>query len=144
MAYSDVRKALRVAAYNFLISQSFSDSDIQWENENFSSAGKTQWASVSFSPVQPFLVTLGSQGRDRLTGFLQIDFSVIKGLVNHDFVYDYVDAARQYFKTGFSFSDNNQNVIIESCGAAPAFIVDNSFKIPISIEFRADIPRTTP
>jgi hypothetical protein len=141
MADSDSEKALLTAAKTFLEAQGFTGA-IKWENDGFDPSGKTKWASVFFVPNQPEPVTLGQQGDDRQTGFLQIDFNIPQGKGSGS-MRVWTNAARQTFVAGKSFTENGQIVVIMSVGTGQGRNVDNWFRKSVTIAFRTDLQRAS-
>jgi hypothetical protein len=140
MADSNAQAALLVAAKTFLTGQGLAASSIAWENQVFDPAGKSVWASVFFVPNAPFVVSLGQQGRDRGTGFLQIDLNIPQGSGEGP-LRTWEDAARAYFITGRVFSQSGQEVILTSCGMSQGRKVDNWFRKSLTVAFRTDFHR---
>lgn len=141
MSDSDAEKALLTAAKTLLDAQGFA-SATKWENQDFDPSGKTKWASVFFVPNQPEPVTLGVQGDDRQTGFLQIDFNVPQGKGSGQ-MRTWTDAARQSFVAGKTFTENGQIVRITSAGTGQGRNVDNWFRKSVTIAFRTDLQRAS-
>jgi hypothetical protein len=140
MSQSDAQKALVAAAQSFLTAQGFASDSVNWENQNFDPAGKPKWASVFYVPNQPNAVSMGRQGLDRITGFLQIDFNVPQGSGDGAF-HALVDAARLEFSAGKVYTRNGVAVIVESTGISQGRIIDNFFRKSLTIVFRADLQR---
>jgi len=129
------------AAKTLLEAQGFTGA-IKWENAKFDPSGKTKWASVFFVPNEPVPVTLGEQGTDRQTGFLQIDFNVPQD-TGTGAMRAWANAARQTFVAGKSFTENGQIVIVMSAGTGPGRNVDNWFRKSVTIAFRTDFQRAS-
>ncbi len=141
MADTDSEVALLTAAKTLLDAQGFG-SATNWENDGFDPSGKTKWASVFFVPNQPEPVTLGQQGDDRQTGFLQIDFNIPQGKGSGQ-MRAWLNAARQTFVAGKSFTQNGQIVIVTTAGATQGRNVDNWFRKSVTIAFRTDLQRAS-
>ncbi len=141
MADSDAEKALLTAAKAFLDAQGF-DGNINWENDGFDPSGNSPWASVFFVPNQPDPVTLGVQGSDRQTGFLQIDFNISQGEGSGK-MRTWTNAVRQTFVAGKSFTENGQIVIVSSVGYSAGRNVDNWYRKSVTIAFRTDLQRAS-
>lgn len=116
MADTDAEKALLIAAETFLEANGFTGK-ISWENDGFDPSGKTQWASVFFVPNDPEPVTLGVQGSDRQTGFLQIDVNVPQN-TGSAAMRDWQNAGRAEFVAGKSY--RLDDVVVVSGGGVEA------------------------
>lgn len=144
MADADAQGALLSAAYTFLTTgaNALGASDISWPNVAFDSAGKSLWASVHFVPNDPTPVSLGNQGLDRGTGFMQIDLNVpvntgdvtLRAMENK---------GRAFFIVGKTFTQSGQAVRVISCGMSPGRIVDNFWRKHLTIAYRTDFTRTS-
>ena len=139
MADSDIKKALLTAAKTFLEAQGFTGA-IHWENRVFDPSGLQKWASIFHIPNQPSVVTLGTGGLDRETGFLQIDFNIPQntgdGALN-----TWADAARGEFIAGKSYTFSGQTIIILNTGIGAGRNVDSWFRKSLTINYRADLTR---
>jgi len=139
MADTDVEKALLTAAKSFLDANGFTGA-INWENSIFDPAGKSKWASVFFVPNVPDVLTLGTQGDDRMTGFLQIDLNVPQGTGGGS-MRPWLDASRQTFVAGKTFTQSGQKVAVISAGWGQGRNVDNWFRKSLTVAFRSDLQR---
>jgi hypothetical protein len=142
MADSDTIGALMVAVNTFLTAapRSLPTASIAWENKVFDPAGKAIWARVSHVPNTPTVATLGRGGRDRGTGFVQIDLNVPEG--GGDGVFRaWEDYARAFFVAGETFTRNGQTVRVISCGVSQGRNVDNWFRKSITVVYRSDFTR---
>lgn len=144
MAESDTQGALLAAVSDYLTggSPSIAATAIAWENVDFDPAGKAVWARVTFTPNQPQVVTLGSQGTDRGNGFVQVDINVPLG-GGDSVLRDWYDAARAYFIAGRVFTQSGQSAIILACGDMAGRKVDNWFRKSITISYRSDFQRNS-
>ncbi len=141
MSDSDAEVALLTAAKTLLDAQGFG-AVTQWENDDFDPSGKTKWASVFFVPNQPEPVTLGQQGDDRQTGFVQIDFNIPQNTGSGQ-MRPWTNAARQAFVAGKTFTENGQIVRVTSAGVTQGRNVDNWFRKSVTIAFRTDLQRAS-
>lgn len=141
MADTDAEVALLTAAKTFLEAQGFTGA-IQWENTEFDPSGQEKWASIFFVPNTPEPVTMGIQGSDRQTGFLQIDLSVPQN-TGAGAMRTWQNAARQLFVAGKTFTEAGQIVRVISAGWTPGRPVDNWFRKSLTIAFRTDFQRAT-
>jgi len=140
MAKSHIEKALLTAANAFLVAQGF-DGKISAENIKFTPETDSEDASLFFVPNAPGVVTLGSGGRDRETGFLQIDLNIPLGTGTAE-MRDWTDAAYVEFTAGKTYSESGQVVRILSCGENQGGNVDNWFRKSLTVAFRPDLTRT--
>lgn len=139
MADSDIKKALVTAAKTFLEAQGFTGA-IQWENKTLDPGGLPKWASIFFVPNQASVVSLGTGGLDRQTGFMQIDFNVPQNTGDGAFN-AWEDAARAEFIAGKSYTLNGISTIIINAGFGPGRNVDSWFRKSLTISYRADLTR---
>jgi len=123
MADTDIEKALLTAAKTFLDANGFTGA-INWENSSFDPSGATQWASVFFVPNVPDVLTLGTRGDDRMTGFLQIDLNVPQG-TGSGAMRAWLNNSRQSFVAGKAFALDGYNVAGAGTAAANGFYEKN-------------------
>ncbi|MDC1268154.1 DUF4128 domain-containing protein [Gammaproteobacteria bacterium] len=140
MAESDIQGALFVAAETFLAANGIATSAVAWPNRDFDPAGLALWAAVHYMPNDPVSVTAGSLGRDEETGLIQIDINVPRNTGDSVFR-TFRNASRAYFIPGQTFTQNSQDTIIVSCGMSSIRVVDNWFRVSLSIIYRADFYR---
>ena len=140
MAESDIQGALFVAAETFLNANGIASTSVAWPNRDFDPAGKPLWASVHYMPIAPVSVSAGSLGLDRENGLLQISISVPRNTGDSVFR-SFRDAARAYFIPGQTFSRNSQDATVQSCGLSSIRVVDNWFRVSLSIVYRAEFNR---
>jgi len=143
MADSDTIGALMVAANSFLTDNGLAAEAIAWPNKAFDPAGKALWARVSHVPNAPTVATLGIGGRDRGTGFLQIDLNVPENAGDGTFR-DWENYAREYFVAGGTFTRSGQTVRVISCAMSQGRTVDNWFRKSITVVYRSDFTRADP
>lgn len=140
MTQSNIKKALVTAGKAFLEAQGFTGA-IHWENRVFDPSGLQKWASIFHAPSRPSVVSLGSGGLDRETGFLQIDFNIPQntgdGAINV-----WADAAREEFIAGKSYTFSGQPVTVINTGISAGRNVDSWYKKSLTIAYRADLTRT--
>ena len=143
MADSDTLGALMVAANAFLTDNGIAAGFIQWENKSFDPAGKALWARVTHVPNPPTVATLGVGGRDRGTGFIQIDLNIPEGEAD-GVLRPWEDYAREFFVAGATFTKSGQVVRIISCAMGQGRNVDNWFRKSITVVYRSDFTRVNP
>lgn len=137
MSFSNIRSALAQAFVN----GAFFDADkIAWENVPFVPPNDVAWCAFHFVPSQPDVATLGDAGRDEVTGFVQLDLNYPSGLGDKDAA-DKFDALRNVFTAGAKFSYNGVEAVIRSCGRSNGRIVNNCYRVPVTIAFYSQINR---
>jgi hypothetical protein len=140
MAESDVEGALLVAAETFLAANGIATTDVYWPNRDFDPAGKADWAAVYYMPANQQAVSAGSLGLDRETGALLINVSVPRN--KGDIVLRAIrDAARAYFITGQTFTQNSQSARVMGCQISPFRDVDNWYRVSLTVVYRAEFTR---
>lgn len=137
MSIAKVRSALVQA---WVDGAFFPQAQVAYENFPFEPPKDKPWASVYFMPVQPIVATLGAGGKDEQRGFLQIDLNYPVGSGEKD-VAAKADAIRDTFKAGYAFSYSGQEARVVSCGRSGGRVVDNYYKVSITIQFYAQIVR---
>ena len=142
MAESDVRIALTQAAANLLTALSYNIStQVQWGTETFDPQAQGKWARVTRLPNDPFPVTLGNQGYDRMTGLLVIEFFAPIGSGEGQF--DTVEnTCRSAFPAGKRLYYGTEYVSVIGAGLGAITVVDNWIRKAFTVTFRADIRRT--
>lgn len=137
MSFSNVKLAL-INAYiggNF-----FDEAHTAYQNKKFTPPTGEPWAQVTFVPAQPTVATLGLGGRDRITGFLQIDLNYLTdtGEQAADAMFNRL---RNLFTVGSRFVYGGDEVVIRSCGCSQGRIVNNYYKVSVTVYFYSDIQR---
>jgi hypothetical protein len=143
MADSDTIGALMVAVNTFLTAapRSLPATSINWENKVFDPAGKAIWAKVTHVPNTPIVATLGAGGRDRGTGFVQIDLNIPQG-EGDGVLRTWENYARAFFVAGETFTKDGQVVRVLSCGMSQGRNVDNWFRKSLTVAYRSDFNRS--
>ena len=142
---SNVRGALIDAAQRFLTTgENTVDADaIAWENRTSNaSESASLWVSVFYVPNQPESRTIGLCGRDRVTGFLQIDFNAAQGQGEQE-LNAWENEGREFFAHGNRFSLENVSVLVTASGMLQGRHVDNHFRRSFQVDFQADLIRKT-
>lgn len=137
MSQTNVRAAL-VAA--FRTGNFFADTKVAWENVPFTPPTGEPWAAFYFVPSQPSVATLGPNGQDHLDGFVQIDLNFPTGKGEKDSFAKY-EAIKNSFTAGSYLIYQGQVVTIKSCGRSPGRVVNNVYKVIVTIYFYAHINR---
>jgi len=112
----------------------------EWENATVDKDGAAKWAKVLFVANQPTAATMGAAGRDQVDGFLQIDLNYRQGVGKAQVKSDF-EAFRGYFKAGDHPVNSGQVVTVRNCGRSQGRIVDNWYRVSITVSWYAQIPR---
>ncbi len=135
---SDVESAIIQA----FIAADIIDSDrIAYENIEFDTDGSTYF-EVSFLPDQPNVSTLGKGGINEMRGVFQIIICVPTNEGTFE-ASGYCDDIEDYFISGREFTYNNTCVRILSSGRSSAFVIDNYYKVPVSVTWVSRLQRKT-
>lgn len=140
MADADTIGALFSAVSAFLVANGIAAGATAWPNKDFDPAGKAIWAKVSHVPNTPTVATLGRGGRDRGTGFVQIDLNVPEG-TGDGALRAWENLARAAFIAGGTLTQSGQVVRIISCGIGQGRTVDNWWRRSITVVYRSDFTR---
>lgn len=138
MSVSNVRAALIQAFTNGAF---FAQENIAFENMAFT-PGALPWAKITFSPIQPVVATLGQGGTDDQSGYLQIDLNYPQGTGEADIMAK-ADAIRNAFPAGSSCAYSGQVVTVANCGRSQGRISNGYYRISVTINFYARIPRSS-
>lgn len=141
MADSDVRKALVQAVKSLLDTYPLETTGkVAWENTKFNADDLDSWFRVSFEPTTPTPVTLGLGGRDRQSGFIQIDLNTGQddGVQFFDI---WGDRIRQTFVAGKAFTSGTATVTIQTVGMSGGRVFESWFRKSVTITFRTDLTR---
>ena len=94
------------------------------------------WFEVWFIPGNPNQVEIGTSGRSRWTGIMQINICYPKGAGTDgpDMVFDAISKA-------FVRSDIVGGVRIKSVRRSSARIADDYYSVPVSVSWEADLDR---
>jgi hypothetical protein len=100
------------------------------------------WAYLTQTTADIAPMGLGDQGDDEHKGFMQIDLNypldIGEGLILAKF-----DAIKSYFKAGRSFVSGGQVVIIRSCGRSSGRVVEQNYRISVSVYWFARVSRAS-
>ena len=141
---SNIEGALMIAAKEFLtegISPVYAvETAIAWENVKSSAVDFENWSSFFYRPNAPIGATVGRDGIDTQTGFIQIDFNVPtdSGI---SYLRTWEDKARIFFAAGNNFEHRGYHVTITETGMGQGRIVDNHFRRSLTVNFRAQLKR---
>lgn len=136
MSTTKVRAALVTA---FRGGSFFADSKVQWENMKFDPPAEA-WAAFFFLPSQPEVATLGTAGEDELNGLIQIDLNYPLHSGEKDVAAKF-ESIRALFRPGYSFAHEGQTVTIRSCGRSNGRVVNNYWRVSVSVFYYAYIIR---
>lgn len=137
MSVGDIRSAL---------AQSFEDGNfslpIVYENtDDYSPQASQPWCEFYFVPNSPVALTLGDEGQNEHTGFVQINLNYPLNSGIGDSM-DKVEAIMTAFKIGSDHTHNSQTVTVTKCGQnRGGQTKDGFYQSIISIEWRALTPR---
>jgi hypothetical protein len=115
---------------------------VRWENVAFQEPESGYWAAVGFWPGEPETATLGGEGQEELTGWLQVDLNAPPNNGEAALLDAYADL-RAAFPPGEAFLDSGVTTTIISCGRSPGRRVDENYRISVTIRFRARYNKNT-
>lgn len=119
----------------------FTDALTAYENAAFTKpATSIAWASVFIVPNQPSVESVGDGGMDGHTGFMQIDLNYPAN-AGAGSVVTKADNVAQYFKAGTRLAYGGQQVQIQSCGRSQGRPVDGWYRVSMTINWTAYVPR---
>lgn len=101
---------------------------------------ESDWAAVFIVPASSDPATLGVNGSDRHTGFMQIDFNTEQGSGRATLI-DYAQTVRDAFVAGKWFTQDGQNVRITSVSRTNIREVDGWMRLTVTVNFEADTIR---
>lgn len=118
----------------------FASGKVGYENAGFVPPTDSPWAQVFFVPTSRYVATLGRHGQDRLDGFLQIDlnYPLNSGTA---WIGAKAVAIGNVFTVGARFIYEGQEVIVSSCGRSQGRVVNNFYRVSITVMFYAHITR---
>lgn len=91
--------------------------------------------------INPYrIATLGREGDNEYTGFLQIDLYTRPRTGKHD-VLRKAEAIEQHFSTGKTFTYGDQRVEVKNFGIGPSRSEQTHFYTPFTINFKARVAR---
>lgn len=102
----------------------------------------SDWAAVFIVPAATDFFTLGANGEDLHTGFMQIDFNTKHGTGRAALV-GYYDSVRASFIGGKSFTQNSQSVQILTVERSPVRESDGWMTLSVTINWQAETIRPT-
>lgn len=119
----------------------FEQENVQWENQKFTPPTDEAWAAFFFLPAQPGVATLGPDGADNQEGLIQIDLNYAPDSGTAEIEAN-VETLRNAFTAGARFVYEGQAVTIKSCGRNQGRIVNNFFRVSVSVYFYAHVNRS--
>lgn len=137
---SDIESAL---IQGFLSADIIDSDRIAYEYIKFDTDGDA-YCEVSFSPTQPIVSTLGSGGMNDVYGVFQIIICAPTNNGGGRFTSNgYCDKIEDFFIAGREFVYNNTCVKILSTGRGSAFVIDNYYRVPVSVTWVSKLQRKT-
>lgn len=129
----DIRKAF---VSHFLTSAFFPSAQVAHENARFNRPAKLPWAQLTFLPTTPSQAELGNDGLHRMDGVFQIDlnYPVNTGAGEVGAKYDQI---RQAYRQAGTLTYSGQVVTIRSCGRSPGRLVDNAYRVSLTVYWYA-------
>ena len=112
----------------------------EYENAVFTKPTNSKWARLWFIPNQPVPNTLGTSGEDEATGILQIDLNYPRNTGTRESIADF-EEIRAAFPAGNAYTRDGQTVQALNCGRSQGRLVDNWYRVSITISWWALIPR---
>jgi hypothetical protein len=137
MSFSNIESALIKA---FVDGNFFDAGKVAFENVTFDPPNAEPWAKLTFMPTQPSVATLGDAGQDEVLGFLQIDLNYPKDSGTQAARLKF-EAIRNVLKAGAKFSYGSEVVTIRSCGCSQGRIVNNYYRVSVTVNFYSHINR---
>jgi hypothetical protein len=139
MSTTQVESALVKA---FVDTGLFPLSNLQTDNVDFVPPQGEAWAALHFLPNPRDVASLGINGDDQLTGVFQIDlnYPLNTGRADASAMADILENA---FTAGRHFAYSGQTVAVLSCGRSQGQALNGSFRVVVSVIFRALIPRAS-
>jgi hypothetical protein len=141
---TNVRGALIQAAKEFLTTgelPTMTTGAIAWENRNSKAPQDSAlWASVFYRPNRPEPRTIGLDGINQQTGFLQIDLNAPQGQGESEHN-KWENKMSEFFAAGNRFSLETVSVLVTSSGMGQGRPVENHFRKSITVAFTAQLKR---
>ena len=114
-----------------------------YENEEFTPPTTgPDWAAVSIVPASIDYNSLGENGEDLHTGFMQVDFNTKHGTGRAALI-GYAQTLRDGFIGGKGYTHNSQNVRIDTVERSSVREVDGWMRISITVNWEATTIRPT-
>ena len=114
---------------------------ISWENAHFTQPKSGEWLSVKFMPADERIATLGALGLDEATGLFQISLFVPTGGGEGN-TRETINVLRNCFRPR-TVENGGQGVRILSRSRGPASTTTDSYQIPFTVKWQAQIPRNS-
>lgn len=114
---------------------------LSWENIAFTPPAAQAWMFFYFMPASERIATLGPTGKDQVDGLVQIDVNYPVGVGESD-IRKTINALRTCFKPGGLLYEG-QGVTILSRSRAGGMESNGFYKVPFTIRWRAQIPRSS-
>lgn len=117
-----------------------SEKNISFENRKLDQPGKQVWASVFYRPNIPESRTIGYNGKDQISGFLQIDINTPIHTGEQENI-KWGSKSRVFFHPGRKISYLSQKVLVKSSGMSQNRTVNNFYRTSITISFTSELKR---
>ena len=112
-----------------------------YEGEEFSPPRDgSDWASLFIVPATSEFNSLGVNGTDLHTGFMQIDFNTKHG-TGRAALLGYVETIRAEFVGGKAFTQNSQSTRIDTVERSAVREVDGFMRISVTVNWEAETIR---
>lgn len=134
MSYAAARKAL----IQEWLTEFPTESDpgvCAYPNRDFTRPAGAAWYRVSFLPIDKVPASLGTTGLDEQTGILQIDLNAPRNKGDGD-LYSLADTITSHFRSGRVVATTGVNTVVTRSTASPGRVVDDDFRLSISIYYR--------
>ena len=106
---------------------------VAWPNKKFSPPAGA-WLAVHYLPSNTSSETLGEGGEDELPAIIQLDVSIPTN-TGDKIQNDILTAFEAYFIPGTSFTFSGQTIKFLACNRSNGRIVDNAWRVSLSISF---------
>ena len=118
----------------------FDDADWFVPNMKETPPSGSRWAQTFLLPNQPDPTGLGNSGDDVVTGIFQVDLNYPLGEGESNIIAK-AESIRTYFKAGRKFTSGTTSVAIRSAGRSPGTVVDQNYRISMTIAWEVRIQR---
>ena len=118
----------------------YTTAQIAWENVVYTPPATGNWARFTFLPNNPDIASIGAGGRSSQTGLVQIDLNFPIGGGDGEAMTKYL-AVKNAFTEGSRLIYQGQEISIRSCGRSQGRVIDNFYRVSVSIYFYAQINR---
>ena len=113
---------------------------LAYPNTKFDSEGLTIWGQCFVHLDGDEAATLGADGEDEVTGYLQVNIKLRVG-EGEALALDAADKIRSHFKIGFTHTYEGLHVTVSKRKIAAFNVIDEWFTVPILIHFYCRVQR---